>query len=40
MFRTLGPFSLLNSALYNKYSTSQNYYYTKDVNDIINQESN
>lgn len=29
---------LLNKALYTKYSSSQNYYYSKDINDILDQE--
>ncbi|CAD8047011.1 unnamed protein product [Paramecium sonneborni] len=32
-----GP--LLNKALFAKYSSSQNYYYSKDINDIIDEES-
>ncbi|CAD8140278.1 unnamed protein product [Paramecium octaurelia] len=31
--------SLLNKALFAKYSSSQNYYYSKDINDIIDEES-
>ncbi|CAK78707.1 unnamed protein product (macronuclear) [Paramecium tetraurelia] len=30
---------LLNKALFAKYSSSQNYYYSKDINDIIDEES-
>ncbi|CAK60586.1 unnamed protein product (macronuclear) [Paramecium tetraurelia] len=30
---------LLNKALFAKYSSSQNYYYSKDINDIIEEES-
>jgi hypothetical protein len=26
---------MLNKALFSKYSASQNYYYTKDINDIL-----
>lgn len=26
---------MISRALYSKYSTSQNYYYTKDLNDIL-----
>ena len=26
---------MMNKALYSKYSSSQNYYYTKDINDIM-----
>lgn len=33
--RTTGLKSTLNSFLYHKYASSQNYYYTKDLNDII-----
>ena len=29
---------MVNKALYTKYSSSQNYYYTKDVNDILTNE--
>ena len=28
---------MINKALYSKYSSSQNYYYTKDINDILSQ---
>lgn len=31
-------YSMLNKALYLKYSSSQNYYYTKDINDIVENE--
>lgn len=31
-------FSMLNKALYLKYSSSQNYYYTKDINDLVENE--
>lgn len=31
-------FSMLNKALYLKYSSSQNYYYTKDINDFVENE--
>ena len=27
--------SMINKALYSKYSSSQNYYYTKDINDLL-----
>jgi len=30
---------LLNKALFSKYSSSQNYYYSKDINDILEGES-
>jgi len=36
-FETYGP--LLNKALFSKYSSSQNYYYSKDINDILDNES-
>ncbi|EAR83006.1 hypothetical protein TTHERM_01043230 (macronuclear) [Tetrahymena thermophila SB210] len=32
-YRSFGP--LLNKALYSKYSSSQNYFYSKDINDIL-----
>lgn len=28
----------MNSLLYNRYSSSQNYYYTKDINEIFSAE--
>lgn len=31
-------FQMLNKALYLKYSSSQNYYYTKDINDLVENE--
>ena len=38
--RTEGNFmKLLNKALYFKYSSSQNYFYTKNINDILATES-
>lgn len=35
MPRTSGVKPTLNSFLYQKYASSQNYYYTKDLNDIL-----
>lgn len=29
----------MNKALYSKYSSSQNYYFTKDINDLLDAES-
>lgn len=37
-YQSFGP--LLTKALYSKYSSSQNYYYSKDINDIINGATN
>jgi hypothetical protein len=28
-------FNIINSNLYQKYSSSQNYYFSKDINDIL-----
>lgn len=33
--KTLKLKTTLNSFLYHKYASSQNYYYTKDLNDIL-----